>query len=88
MFAGEGFLTNDMLLRGVQRGPSGRGTQFVDIKFKLSLQYTLLILDIYYYFKVNKSLSSELHNQKRAKFVLGYRPDGPPCTFTRKCRIV
>ena len=64
MFAGEGFLTNDMLLRGVQRGPSGRGTQFVDIKFKLSLQYTLLTLDIYYYFKVNKSLSSELHNQK------------------------
>ena len=42
----------------VQGGPSGRGIQFVDIKFKVLRQYELLMLKRKSYFNVNKSLSA------------------------------
>ena len=42
----------------IQGGPSGRGTQFVDIKLKLMPQYKLLILNRNSYFNVSKRLSS------------------------------
>ena len=42
----------------VQRGPSGCGIQFVDIKLKVLMQCKLPILKRNSYFKVNKRLSS------------------------------
>ena len=42
----------------LQGGPSGRGTMFVDIKFKVPPQYELLILKHNSYCNVNERLSS------------------------------
>ena len=42
----------------LQGGPSSHGIQFVDMKLKVLLQYTILILKRNSYFNVNKRLSS------------------------------
>ena len=46
------------LIKSIQGGPSGHGTQFFDIKLKVMPQYKLLVLKCYPYCNANKSLYS------------------------------